>query len=458
MWQGDPDSLPRALKRAKTIAWKSGEQRNEKIVSSWKIGPKTYTASFKLKSDNYYGHQLKHILVSLYFGSIKEGKIIGSLKGNLLQRPSPFFYGMADSESYELQWLATMFGNSVGHLTNIVTNLPEQDIYGGGFLHLDSVSVEDEHMGHDLGLRLIHETFVFLQNRWNLAVMCPLPVLDFNNTPDSDRKEKMKMATIKLTRHFARIGFEQAGRNIDEWNAWNLSSLIYFGSATSPKSPVEAMEQWKTKSQVQHLDIYLPAEKYEPTGVNKELADLVHEATREAKNQLGPMLRNMQSLVENKNASIYGSRALWIILSVTSEGPNDQAILRHLLELGRHDINRADEHGNRPLHIAAQQYTMNLDAIQMLLQFGADRNVNNEKGETPIQSLQERKQRGGLFSCSVFSPLANIYLNCVTELMDNQSKILLVDGWLSPRMRKMLFCTAQEMCITIRQVRGQGNF
>jgi hypothetical protein len=314
--------------------------------------------------------------------------------------------------------------------------LPEQDVYRGGFLHVNSVSVEDAHMGHDLGLRLLHETFVFLKSQWNLAVMCPSSYFDFSAPSDSDHKEIQKVASREL----ARIGFQQKGRNADECNAWYLTSLTYFGNEQSPKSSSEIMRKWKTKSQVQILDTYLPPEKHEPTGVDKELANLVNEA-RKKRNPLEQMLHNMKRLVENQNASIYGSRALWI-LCANAEGPTDKAILRHLLTLSKHDINRADEYGNCPLHIAAP--FMKLDIIQMLLQFGADRNVKNEKGETPIQSLQKQFDELGKFSfITLRNP--NTFFLCATELMDNQSKALLIDGWLSPRMRQMLLYTACDM-------------
>jgi hypothetical protein len=163
-------------------------------VTLWNLGPNSYAVKLKLQNSCDYDDGLRHVSAILYSGSeIQKKNKIGSLSGTLLSRPTPYFHEMADSDSSELEWLASLFCDSKGHATKVSTNLSGQDVNSGGFLHLDVVEVEKAHMGHDLGLRLIHETLVFLKHKWNLAVMCPTFLkshVDFNEIPKSEREEK----------------------------------------------------------------------------------------------------------------------------------------------------------------------------------------------------------------------------------------------------------------------------
>jgi len=96
------------------------------------------------------------------------------------------------------------------------------------------VELHPDLRGKDLGLRLIHETLVFLKGEWSLAVMVPgslgSHIRRWNtNDPDSaggdsnrrdpweeptpEQLEKIDAKTLKVQRHFARMGFVQAGRS-----------------------------------------------------------------------------------------------------------------------------------------------------------------------------------------------------------------------------------------------------
>jgi len=122
---------------------------------------------------------------------------VGRLRGNILDRPSPIFFEMADAESGELQGLACLFCELDGTASRIshpsLQDLSPGAVRAGGFLHIEQVSIEEPHSrrGNDLGLRLIHEVLVFLKDMWTLAVM--------------------DVGHVEIQRHFGRMVFLQTG-------------------------------------------------------------------------------------------------------------------------------------------------------------------------------------------------------------------------------------------------------
>jgi len=106
-----------------------------------------------------------------------------------------------------------------------------------------------------------------------------------------------------------------------------------------------------------------------------------------------------------------------------------------------------DEDGNRALHLAAEQF--NAIEVKRLLAEGAKLETKNKVGKTALdvavlklrswndRSLTNRHQKRVPLEINVMPPYETI-----SALMDKDTKEKLSDGWLSPRMRKMLSITA----------------
>lgn len=79
------------------------------------------------------------------------------------------------------------------------------------------------------------------------------------NTNDSlaEQKEWEKIlneAKIKISRHWARLGFKQHGRNTEECEALYSTSNTYFRNSSNIHSNCHT---WKTKDETEKMDIYI---------------------------------------------------------------------------------------------------------------------------------------------------------------------------------------------------------
>ena len=117
----------------------------------------------------------------------------------------------------------------------------------------------------------IYEMLFCLRNDWNLVVFSWDPsssgledrkgVKEVDSCEDEERELMLKMQ-FKITRHFARMRFQQAGNKKDQFGAWYMTSVTYFGvsynSLAQEPSSIEIMNKWKTKKQIESLDINVP--------------------------------------------------------------------------------------------------------------------------------------------------------------------------------------------------------
>jgi len=121
----------------------------------------------------------------------------------------------------------------------------------------------------------------------------------------------------------------------------------------------------------------------------------------------------------------------------------DATLLCDMLKLAtRDDVNAPDENGNSPLHVAVS--CSNPVAIQYLIQSGARRSAKDLKGHTPMTKLlKQRENKSSTFSTPRTSPTdVESFLDSAYHLMSKVQSRQLVDGWLSPRMLRMLEMTA----------------
>jgi hypothetical protein len=153
-------------------------------------------------------------------------------------------------------------------------------------------------------------------------------------------------------------------------------------------------------------------------------------------------IATIERLVE-RGATIHGSRALFLAAAKSSEYPN---LLQTLVRLGG-NVNLPDENGNRPLHVATEE--LNPRNVEFLVKVaGADTGLTSLDGNTPLQSIQEKIR--------FFSDLTATFgwhpreidivprLQCLVALMPERMRYSLVDGWMSPRMQKILSITAEH--------------
>ena len=383
---------------------------------------------------------------------------IGVVKATLLKRPNRSFLEQADAVSQELQELSVAFCEANGTASRVKHPKLVGDpcVNRGGFFNLDTIELKRDYQGTDLGLRIVHEILVLLKDRWSLAVIVPCSLAERHcNWPENNRAGYSDPPTVadlaavkerdrKVTRHFARMGFVQAGRNPDLAEAWFLTSTMYFGNGQPPD---RAIDRWISKAQGQDIDIYSSPDRHTPAGIDQELREFVMEirdapptnatATLKADNR-----RRMEEFVD-RGASIHNSRALFVAAGQSVQDPYS---LQTLLDLGG-DVNQADEYGSRPLHVAAQ--SMKVQNIKFLVESaGADTSVKNLNGKTPLETLQDKLQgfedMAAAFGFS--GPPREIDAipkhDCLTALTQPSTRALLKEGWMSPRMHKAFSITA----------------
>lgn len=380
-------------------------------------------------------------------GSYEEPTEIGYLEGFLLERPNDLFFKVSDSISQELQELSVMFCNAEGRADRVhhekLTTYPSTLL--GGFLQIYKVEIHPAHQKLDLGLWLVHETLAFVQNEFTLAVMVPCPLsrhervwgrdgLPEDPFQNEESRNRCAENEVKVRRHFARMGFHQAGRTRRLATSFFLARDGYFQG----EQPSRAIENWVRKPDAHKIDVYVPPSKPTPTGLDRQLALALHlgEST-------SAVVRAIEDLLA-RGASIENAKAVHIAAANSALGP---PILRTLSRLGA-DMNQEDEDGNTPLHVAAG--CIEPLAIETLLELGADASLVNHEGHTPLQTLELQEQ-----STNDLTAAMNLTGSQVPEdlyakrhksmllIMPEATRGLLQENWMSPRMKILLLETAQ---------------
>ena len=315
------------------------------------------------------------------------------------------FYEVADDISAETYELATYFCEHGGKASRVQhpklqTGSPKA-VYGGGLFHIDTIEVHPVLRGRDMGLLLIRMALKFLGSRWTLAVMMPIDAMFIYGTKwntnaknqavnwEELTEKKLQLQTkenhslkVKLLRYFGRMGFTQAQKTTNGYNKLFLTSEMYYTSSGIVKPWVKkgvALEQIK---------VYVPSPQPVHTAIN---------------------------------------------ITKARRGGN---------------VDVADEDGNRALHLAAEKF--NATEVKRLLAAGATLEAKNKEGNTALdvavlklrswndRSLTNRHQKRVPLETNVVPPYETI-----SALTNKDVKEKMSDGWLSPRMRKMLSITAE---------------
>jgi len=332
-----------------------------------------------------------------------DGEKIGYLTGNLLHRPSPIFFEMADADSGELQGLACLFCEADGKASRV--NHPvlrdDENKYGG-FFHIAKVEVRKHHKGKDLALLLIHHTLVFLSDLWTLAVM-EAGYLNYHclKWKDNDRlgfgsgsaeteeeKERTKQGSIAVMRHYARMGFFQAGQNRGTYTSWFLTKKSYFGDPQPNNDHDASIKRWISKESAQNeIDVFYPPPRRVPSPLDEELQSAITSFS-------GTDVSSLEDIVR-RGASIDSSCAMHF---ACANMDTDVAVLEALVSLGG-NVNAADDNRNTPLHVAAAM--KKVAAVRYLIRCGANRSAVDSDGATPLDAFQKSEQSSQDFATAM---------------------------------------------------------
>lgn len=230
---------------------------------SWNTPQGQYNIKINFCKDREIGNDHKHVYAKLTLNE----KHIGNMSGSIISRPTSYdysFFEIADFHSQELYDLSRMFCDANGRCT--ITGLDPSCIYRGGFFHIESVQIDMDHKGYDLGLRLLSEALSDCKDMWVIAVLNAGPLkdhywsrmnIDLHNEEDKGKiHDATEEAKEKIGRHWARLGFQQAVQarwNQNQYNAWYLTSNHYWNNI-----PISSSNncKWKNKEAVKDLDIY----------------------------------------------------------------------------------------------------------------------------------------------------------------------------------------------------------
>ena len=219
-------------------------------------------------------------------------ELVGYMTGTLLKRPSPYFFEHADAVSAELEEVASIFCQMNGVASRVKHPKLVEDPFavdGGGLLHINTLEVKPSHQGNDLGLRILHEVFTMLRNQWTLAVLMPCclgrhrckwkdnarATWPSDRRPTPEELAELEKLADKVKWHYARLGFVQAGKRLEEIDAWFLTSTMYFNcDDESPSS--EAILEWTSKDESRQIVIHKKPVKHVVTApVDSELFHLI---------------------------------------------------------------------------------------------------------------------------------------------------------------------------------------
>lgn len=297
---------------------------------------------------------------------------------------------------------ATPMGKHPKSSTPSYSRIQKQSIREVSLMY--KIELHPDHQKKDLSLRILNEILDFLKEKWTLAVavtcclsrhLCKWKE-NRRDRSSGDRNNPEQKAidrqnTLKLQRHFCRIGFLQAGAAPGKTDSFFVTHSLW----------KHHQSEWLRKEEADQLHTFEGPEKHEATGLDEELASLVKKIDASAtpprisgmpitgirqqhSNSREETISLMEDLVR-RGASIHNSRALFL---AAGESFEDNYLLVHLIRLSG-DVNLQDEYGSTPLHVAA--HAMKSQNIEYLLGIeGADASITDKDGETALQSLQSK--------------------------------------------------------------------
>lgn len=203
-----------------------------------------------------------------------------------------------------------------------------------------------------------------------LLPMCASETLS-DELSDSEFFERQAVAATKLSRHWARLGFREV-----------LSEPGSF-----PHQFLEA-SKWTSVVQPKHsvlnLAVSLPTPPLHLSPADQELRDLCDgEDPQNSRRRVPPSVAQLKAALQ-RGANPQKANALHFCI-----GNSDRDALQCLLDAGA-DANHTDEMGDTPLHIAVKSAACSppgtkKDLVRMLLAHGARTDIQNNAKKTPFE-------------------------------------------------------------------------
>jgi len=303
--------------------------------------------------------------------AIFNNKVIAELDGQWIDRKriDHNFHSICDSFSGELQECGCYLCDAKGHLRAPAKNLVSEACNFGPFIYIQSINVIEEARGQDVSLLMLKACLDHF--KWTLAAMFPAPLIPFEGTV-------FRNVVVKLSRHFSRLGFIQ----VDESKFWIMDHRTYNGVILQPNNNLVVLQK---------------PEKLQLNAINKELVGVISANDDKLQGLPFNLTISRISSCLQRGASINDSNLLHHV--VANKMNNLIAIL---IALGG-NINKQDEEGNTPLHVASS--LANKEGSTILLSLGADATILNRLGKNHSQQAEEHLQemeRSNRDFCAVF--------------------------------------------------------
>ena len=242
-------------------------------------------------------------------------KQIGSLQGYIFRRCNNF-YSNCDEISSETQHCSYMFFTEKGLLKPCIKSKVGAACNNGGYLHVERVSVDPEHRGKDLGLRLFQKALEKTVGQWTIAFIKPAPWDSRESTIP------FREGITRLSQYFARLGFKQCSQE-----AAQEGNSFWYLEATSFSS-----QRILTKAQSKKIKVTLPPPDRVTDETDKALQKLVTAEYEYSPEQVDALKRQLQIMIHN-GADINKANLLHFV--VANEKNN---LIAPLLEIGSQNL------------------------------------------------------------------------------------------------------------------------
>ena len=268
----------------------------------------------------------------------------------------------------------------------------------GGYLHIESVEVDNEHRGNTLGLMLMKAALDFQPRSWSVAFIKPYPL---KYKPETDGP--FSDVVTSLSRHFSRLGFKQMGESEPESKYWALEASQYNGSiaskeeaaatcvAVSPTAPILSEISKEIRTLIYNFGRDITGTVMQVLSGTWRIPGTTRTgivASEVDSNQPeGVQITFMNALADiiNRGGDLNEARCLHVAVS------NGKADLLPVLVAMGARVNERDNFGSTPLHAAAEM--LDSEAVSTLLLCKADKNVCDDKNERPLDSARGSLRR-----------------------------------------------------------------
>ena len=316
------------------------------------------------------GGNISSIEVNAKSADLESKYIIGSATGYIINRflCGGNFHSDCDEISQEMQGcgvgLMDHNGRVRNHLRDSIGGKTAVD--EGGFLYIENIKVEKEHRGQEVGLLMLQALLrdSALERLWTFAAIMPSPLnLDYDEICPPEHAVPREEAVIKLSRYYARLGFQQDPKTKDYW---------FLHADTFLNDALMSVED----SRLVPVAVHHPPAK--PEGVDKEMIKaLLSSGANETEADL---LVRLQPLVA-AGADVNRARALHY-----SCANRKRHLIFPLVSFLGADVNLQDDAGNTPLIMACTR-DVDEELILLLLALGADKSICNKEGNSPYDTL-----------------------------------------------------------------------